>query len=335
MRDEAAEIIKGIALVILICTIAIFFCLRLMDKNYIYKLKYYLDNNVYTLNITADYNIKIEVGYICKEDKCDGDKNNIISTSNGANKSDVKKLVEIFKLKPNVVLETNEDILTEEEKEIITKIIGWKYIVQMYVLTWRQNIFFFIMKMVVMMINYIKGIVTMLESNYIVIECNNIGYTVFVSNPYSYEINNEYTVYTYNHVKEDEYSLYGFKTLEERSLFLRLINVKGLGPKMAMPMFATGSVNGIVDAIDRENVLYLTKFPKIGDKLAKQIILDLKGKIKNEFEGSSNSTNTDELVEVLLSLGYKQADIKRILKDIDDSKSIEEQVKEALKLLLK
>ncbi len=185
------------------------------------------------------------------------------------------------------------------------------------------------------MINYIKGIVTMLESNYIVIECNNIGYTVFVSNPYSYEISNEYTVYTYNHVKEDEYSLYGFKTLEERSLFLRLINVKGLGPKMAMPMFATGSVNGIIDAIDRENVLYLTKFPKIGDKLAKQIILDLKGKIKNEFEGSSNSTNTDELVEVLLSLGYKQADIKRILKDVDDSKSIEEQVKEALKLLLK
>ena len=185
------------------------------------------------------------------------------------------------------------------------------------------------------MINYIKGTITMIESNYIVVECNKIGYTVFVSNPYSYEIDKEYTVYTYNHVKEDEYSLYGFKTLEERSLFLRLINVKGLGPRMAMPMFATGSVNGIIDAIDRENVLYLTKFPKIGDKLAKQIILDLKGKLKNEFEGSSNTTNTDELVEVLLSLGYKQADIKRILKDIDDSKTIEEQVKDALKLLLK
>ena len=185
------------------------------------------------------------------------------------------------------------------------------------------------------MINYIKGIVTIIESNYVVIECNNIGYTVFVSNPYSYEINKETIIYTYNHVKEDEYSLYGFKTIEERTLFLKLINVKGLGPRMAMPMFATGSVNGIVDAIDRENVLYLTKFPKIGDKLAKQIILDLKGKLKNEFEGSSDASNTDELVEVLLSLGYKQADIKRILKDVDDSKTIEEQVKEALRLLLK
>lgn len=185
------------------------------------------------------------------------------------------------------------------------------------------------------MINYIKGFVSIIESNYIVVECNNIGYTIYVANPYSFGINDEVTVYTYNHIKEDEYSLYGFKTMEEKSLFLRLIGVKGLGPKMAMPMLATGSVNGIIDAIDRENVLYLTKFPKIGDKLAKQIILDLKGKLKNDFEGTTDNSNTDDLIEVLLSLGYKQADIKRILKDIDDSKSVEEQVKDALKLLLK
>ena len=185
------------------------------------------------------------------------------------------------------------------------------------------------------MISYIKGIVTIIEANYIVVEANNIGYMVFVSNPYSFELNKDTIVYTYNHVKEDEYSLYGFKSLEEKNLFLRLINVKGLGPKMAMPMFATGSVNGIIDAIDRENVLYLTKFPKIGDKLAKQIILDLKGKLKNEFNDSSSSSNTDELVEVLLSLGYKLADVKKIIKDVDEAKSIEEQVKEALRLLLK
>ena len=191
------------------------------------------------------------------------------------------------------------------------------------------------MKMVIVMINYIKGLITMIEPNYIVIEANNIGYTVFVGNPYSYELNKETIVYTYNHVKEDEYSLYGFKTIEEKELFLRLINVKGLGPKMAIPMLATGSVNGIIDAIDRENILYLTKFPKIGDKLAKQIILDLKGKLNNDSLGSSNNSSTDELVEVLLSLGYKQADIKRILKDVDETKTIEDQVKEALRLLLK
>ena len=73
-------------------------------------------------------------------------------------------------------------------------------------------------------------------------------------------------------------------------MFLKLINVKGLGPRMAMPMFATGSVNGIIDAIDRENVVYLTKFPKIGDKLARQIILDLKGKLA-ATEASTNVNN--------------------------------------------
>ena len=70
-----------------------------------------------------------------------------------------------------------------------------------------------------------------------------------------------YTIYTYNCVREDEYSLYGFKNKEELNLFLKLISVKGLGPKMALPMLATGSISGIVDAIDRENILYLKKFP--------------------------------------------------------------------------
>ena len=124
MKEEAIEIIKGIALVILICTVAIFFCLRLLDKNYIYKLKYYHGENIYLLNITADYEIMIDIKLNCKEEKCVGDKNKVISTSNGANKSDVKKLVEIFKLESNRVLETNEEILTEEQKDIINKIIG-------------------------------------------------------------------------------------------------------------------------------------------------------------------------------------------------------------------
>ena len=130
------------------------------------------------------------------------------------------------------------------------------------------------------MINYIKGIITIIESNYVVIEVGNIGYCIYVGNPYSFQIGAEVTIYTYNHIREDEYSLYGFKSLEEKELFLKLINVKGLGPKMAMPMLATGSIEGLADAIERENILYLTKFPKIGEKLAKQIILDLKGKLK-------------------------------------------------------
>ena len=184
------------------------------------------------------------------------------------------------------------------------------------------------------MLNYIFGKVVMQENNYIVLENNNIGYTIYVANPFSYELDQELKVYLYNQVKEDEYSLYGFKTIEERNLFLKLINVKGLGPKLAMPMLATGSISGIIDAIDRENVLYLTKFPKIGEKLARQIILDLKGKLAPNIDSNGNGA-FDDLVSVLESLGYKNSEIKKILPKIDNSLDIESQIKEALKLMLK
>ena len=182
------------------------------------------------------------------------------------------------------------------------------------------------------MFDYLKGKITKQLANYIVIDVNGVGYKVYTPNPYKFKENEETIVYVYNHIREDENSLYGFSTEEERDLFLRLIDVKGLGPKMAMPILATGSINGIIDAIDRENILYLKKFPKIGEKLARQIILDLKGKLVMS-EGSSESN--DELVLALEALGYKTNDIKNIIVKVDKTLSIENQIKEALKLLLK
>lgn len=182
------------------------------------------------------------------------------------------------------------------------------------------------------MYSYMEGIVTEVNVNSIVLEVSGIGYNIFVSNPYQFETGNKYKIYLYNYIREDENSLYGFKTKEEKELFLRLINVKGLGPKVASNFFATGSVSGIVDAIERQNIIYLTKFPKVGDKLARQIILDLKGKlVKTDENVNSNS----ELVSVLENLGYKTPDIKRVLPNIDVSEPLETQIKEALKLMLK
>lgn len=183
------------------------------------------------------------------------------------------------------------------------------------------------------MYNYIIGKVVVQENNYIVIDNNGIGYTIYVANPFSFTMDTETKVYLYNQVREDEYSLFGFKSTDERDLFLKLINVKGLGPRMAMPMLATGSIKGIVDAIERENILYLKKFPKIGEKLARQIILDLKGKLAVSSEMSGN--DADELVSVLESLGYKTPEIKKILPKVNASLDIEGQIKEALKLMLK
>ena len=180
------------------------------------------------------------------------------------------------------------------------------------------------------MYSYIIGKVTLYEKNCIVIENNNIGYLINVTNPYNYKINDIVKVFLYNHIKEDENSLYGFKSLDEKELFLKLINVKGIGPKMALPLLSS-DIEDIYNAINEGNVTYLTKFPKIGEKVAKQIILDLKGKLT--LNSDNNTNESKELIEVLESLGYKINDIKKILDKIDKSLSIEEKIKEALKML--
>lgn len=187
------------------------------------------------------------------------------------------------------------------------------------------------------MYDYIKGTITELKYNAIVLDNNGVGYLIYVPNPYAFEVGKDYKVFIYQQVKEDENNLFGFKTIEEKELFLKLISVKGLGCKMAMPILAVGSIPGIMDAIERENILYLKKFPKIGEKLARQIVLDLKGKL--EFIGTGitdDVINTqEELKEALLALGYKEKEIKKVIGQVNSDVTIEEQLKEALKLLLK
>ena len=187
------------------------------------------------------------------------------------------------------------------------------------------------------MYDYIIGKITYIKNNAIVVENNGIGYLVYVANPYAYEINKEYKVYIYQHIMEDENSLYGFKSVEEKEFFLKLISVKGLGCKMALPILAVGSIDGIMDAIERENVLYLKKFPKIGDKLAKQMVLDLKGKLETIGVGISEAEMDaeNELKEALIALGYKEKEIIPVIAKVDSSLPIEGQIKDALKLLLR
>lgn len=183
------------------------------------------------------------------------------------------------------------------------------------------------------MYSYIKGVITIIEPGYVVIENNGIGYMIFVANPYSYKINEEALIYLYQQIREEENTLYGFKNKEDKDLFLKLISVKGLGCKMALPMLSGDNKDSIYDAIESGNINYLKKFPKIGDKVARQIILDLKGKLA--IDAKETRQDYTELTETLKSLGYKPAYIKRILPNIDVNKTLESQVKEALKLLLK
>lgn len=181
------------------------------------------------------------------------------------------------------------------------------------------------------MFEYITGKITYIYPSYIVIDNNDIGYKIYTPNPYSYRLDEVQKIFVYEHIREDEDTLYGFKSIDEKNMFLKLINVKGLGPKMALPLLSV-SEEELMSEIENGNINYLKKFPKIGDKVARQIILDLKGKLvsKDEIKISDN-----ELKDALMGLGYKTPEINKILPNIDSSLKIEDRIKEALKLLLK
>ncbi len=182
------------------------------------------------------------------------------------------------------------------------------------------------------MFDYIKGIVKGIGSNYIVIENNNIGFIIYTASPYSFKENEQLCIYTHSHIREDAFDLYGFKTLEERNIFVKLISVKGIGPKGALAILANGDINGLQAAIDSGDVKYLQKFPGIGPKASGQIILDLKGKLENV---QVSDPKINDVKEALKSLGYSNQELKKIDKFLLENKNlpIEVLIKESLKKL--
>lgn len=183
---------------------------------------------------------------------------------------------------------------------------------------------------------YIKGIVSKITPKNIVIENNGIGYLVIVSNPYNFKINEEYQIFTYQYVREDIIDLYGFKTNEEKELFLKLLSVNGIGPKSALSILASGTVNDIVKAIEDRNDAYLRKFPGIGQKASLQIILDLKGKITFEdMRPLNNNSRVRDVEDALLALGYNKKEITKVLMKIDNSLDESDMIRQALQQMIK
>lgn len=180
------------------------------------------------------------------------------------------------------------------------------------------------------MYSYINGIIKEIKPRFITIETNGIGYMISVSNPYAFKLNDELKIYIYQYVREDNITLYGFKTYEEKELFIRLLQVKGIGPKSALSILA-GDSSTTLEAISSGNSNYFKKFPGIGQKASQQIILDLKGKV----ELSNVYNNNPEVVEVLQTLGYSQKEINKVLPKLDLSKETSDLVKEALRELSK
>ena len=130
------------------------------------------------------------------------------------------------------------------------------------------------------MYEYLRGVITEVTPYYIVVDVNGVGYQVYVANPFKYE-HVEQKVFVYQAVRDNDISLYGFKNSSEKQLFLKLLDVSGIGPKSALAILANDDNRGLINAINSDDDGYLTKFPGIGKKTAKQIILDLKGKLSD------------------------------------------------------
>lgn len=196
------------------------------------------------------------------------------------------------------------------------------------------------------MFEYLKGRLTKITAKYIVVEVAGIGYILHVANPYRYSdaIQQDITIYTHQVIREDAHLLYGFATESEKDVFLRLISVSGIGPTTALAIIAVDDNEGLVRAIDQQNITYLTKFPKIGKKTAQQMVLDLAGTFVDTSVQSGAVSQTaaasnqalDEAMEALLALGYKANEIKKIRTFFEGtSESAENYIKSALKMLMK
>ena len=185
------------------------------------------------------------------------------------------------------------------------------------------------------MIGFVRGAVHAFSMDYVLIDVNGIGYRINFYHPEALSLNKEMTIYTYQNVREDEISLYGFLSLQEYDLFIKLISVKGLGPKIASNILSRASVDAIVAAIETGDIDFIRRMPGIGNKTASQIILDLKGKlVESETEGVSEALN--DVSDALKQLGYKPSEIKPVMKKLANEKgSTDELIRKALAMLAK
>ncbi|WP_088050756.1 Holliday junction branch migration protein RuvA [Virgibacillus dakarensis] len=199
------------------------------------------------------------------------------------------------------------------------------------------------------MIAYIKGIVASIHEDSVIMDVQGVGYEIICANPFVFQtlLNKEAFVYTYHYVREDTQVLYGFKNQDEKSLFQKLLQVSGIGPKGALAILSSVNVGDFVAAVEREDDKFLTSFPGIGKKTARQVILDLKGKLTTMLSLEVQPTTLEvieatgkgltDAQEALKALGYSDREIRAIMPKLrnEETENTDELIRKALGLLVK
>lgn len=196
------------------------------------------------------------------------------------------------------------------------------------------------------MIGYLHGRVIALHTDYCLLDVHGVGYRVFVagSTRTKLRLKEEASLFVYTSVREDAIVLYGFAAEEEYDLFLQLIGVSGIGPKVALGILSAITVEGLCRAIQNKQASVLTKLPGIGKKSAERLILELKDKVA--FRGSAEEElltiengeevgddAASEAMAALQSLGYTPSEIAPVIRKTVKYKTTEAIIKASLKEL--
>tara|TARA_B000000477_G_C6081740_1_gene223447 strand:+ start:212 stop:799 length:588 start_codon:yes stop_codon:yes gene_type:complete len=195
------------------------------------------------------------------------------------------------------------------------------------------------------MIGSLIGLIKEKTPSSILLEVNGIGYEIAVPLSTSFQLPNVgESAYLLTHlvVREDQHSLYGFATDEERKLFRALIKISGVGAKLAITILSGTNVNGFIQSVVNEDIDALVHLPGIGKKTAERLIVEMKDKVseissdENSLSESNENSAVAEAMNALVNLGYKTKDAKTILDKIEsEGLTVEELIRQALKSLNK
>ncbi len=191
------------------------------------------------------------------------------------------------------------------------------------------------------MISLVKGkVINLEESEVTILTQSGVGYNIFV-NPLTREKlvqGSEAEILTYLSVRENALELFGFLTTKEKELFLKFLDVSGIGPRSALHLLSLGTVEEITNAIGKGDVTYLTKVSGVGKKTAERIVVELKNKVNQRIghtlESDALEGSLGDVVDGLLSLGYSASEAREVVKKLDPTnKNSQQLLKEALRML--
>ena len=190
------------------------------------------------------------------------------------------------------------------------------------------------------MIAYLRGKVKRFKWGFLILDVGGVGYKINIDPQLKIDddiVDTQKTLelFIHQHIREDIDDLYGFLQFQDLETFSRLISVNGVGPKAGMSIMACDESKKIYDAIENEDIAFFCSVPGIGKKVAAKIILDLKSKISVESAGNiAGGAESSDIIEALLSLGYKKIDINKIIHKVPtELKTDQEKIRWAMKNL--